>query len=199
MTQTLNSNVQILPMTAEEYKNGGENLMITHSFAETPVGNICIASTSKGICSLSFYDNESQALMTLHKMFPNADFRAGEEASHCKALQFFQEKTSQFPELIIHLKATDFQLKVWHSLLKIPAGTLISYRKIAEDIQKKSAIRAVGTAIGKNPVAYIIPCHRVIQTSGVFGGYRWGKERKAMLIERENTIETEKICEKFNV
>ncbi len=98
------------------------------------------------------------------------------------ALFIFQNDWSKLSEIKLHLKCTDFQLKVWETLLKIPMGQLSTYGTIAHQIQKPNASRAVGTAIGSNPVAFLIPCHRVIQSSGTFGGYMWGNTRKTAII-----------------
>jgi AraC family transcriptional regulator of adaptative response/methylated-DNA-[protein]-cysteine methyltransferase len=98
------------------------------------------------------------------------------------ALFIFQNDWSKLPEIKLHLKGTDFQLKVWENLLKIPMGSLSTYGNLAEKIGNPNASRAVGTATGNNPVAYLIPCHRVIQSTGNLGGYRWGNTRKTAII-----------------
>ena len=98
------------------------------------------------------------------------------------ALFIFNNDWSKLPEIKLHLKGTDFQLKVWEALLKIPMGQLSTYGKVATAIQKPTASRAIGTAIGSNPVAFLIPCHRVIQSTGNIGGYMWGNTRKTAII-----------------
>lgn len=169
-------------MTPAEYKNGGQNLQINYSFAESPFGNIIVASTSKGICYMAFNKDESAALADLQQMFPNAKFTRKLDLLQQNALFIFQNDWSKLKEVRLHLKGTDFQLKVWETLLKIPMGCLSTYGTIAEKIQQPNASRAVGAAIGSNPVAFLIPCHRVIQSTGIVGGYMWGNTRKTAII-----------------
>lgn len=174
--------VNIEGMTPAEYKNGGKNLAINYSFAESPFGNIVVASTSKGICFMAFAEDEVAGLIALKDKFPNASFTQKLDLVQQNALFIFQNDWSKLSEIKLHLKGTDFQLKVWETLLKIPMGQLSTYGTIAQQIQKPNASRAVGTAIGSNPVAFLIPCHRVIQSSGIFGGYMWGNTRKTAII-----------------
>jgi AraC family transcriptional regulator, regulatory protein of adaptative response / methylated-DNA-[protein]-cysteine methyltransferase len=181
--------VNIEEMTPAECKNGGGNLCINYSFAESPFGNTIIASTSKGICYMAFEDDEEQALQGLISMFPDAKCQRRMDLSQQNALLIFQNDWSELKEIKLHLKGTEFQLKVWESLLTIPMGKLSTYRRIAEHIGHPNAARAIGTAVGSNPVAFLIPCHRVIQSSGAFGGYMWGTIRKTAIIgwERAKT------------
>jgi len=174
--------INIEGMTPGEYKNGGENLSINYSFAETLFGNIIIASTAKGICYIAFADDEAQALQELYNNFPKATYRQVTDLAQQNVLYFFRHDWSKLSQVKLHLKATDFQLKVWETLLKIPAGKLTTYGDIAKSIDKPNASRAVGTAIGDNPVAFLIPCHRVIQSTGMFGQYHWGSTRKTAMI-----------------
>jgi AraC family transcriptional regulator of adaptative response/methylated-DNA-[protein]-cysteine methyltransferase len=174
--------IRIEGMTPAEYKNGGENLHINYSMAESPFGNIIVASTQKGICYMAFADDEKQAIANLQQQFPKAHFRQMADFLQQNALYIFTQDWTKIPQVKLHLKGTAFQLKVWEALLKIPMGKLSSYGNIAEKIQQPKASRAVGTAIGSNPVAYLIPCHRVIQSSGIFGGYMWGNTRKTAII-----------------
>ena len=174
--------VNIEGMTPAEYKNGGKNLFINYSFAESPFGNLIVASTSKGICYMAFEDDEKEAFNNLKNKFPNAAFQKKLDLLQQNALFIFQNDWSRLHKIKLHLKGTGFQLKVWESLLKIPMGKLSTYKNIAEQIGNIKASRAVGTAIGNNPVAYLIPCHRVIQSAGNFGGYMWGPTRKAAII-----------------
>ncbi|MNU74815.1 Bifunctional transcriptional activator/DNA repair enzyme Ada [compost metagenome] len=174
--------VNIEGMTPAEYKNGGKNLMINYSFAESPFGSLIVASTPKGVCYMAFQENETQALNDLKSKFPNAVFQQKLDLLQQNALFIFQNDWSRLSEIKLHLKGTDFQLKVWESLLKIPMGKLATYGSVAGQIGNPNASRAVGTAIGSNPVAFLIPCHRVIQSSGVLGGYMWGTTRKTAII-----------------
>ncbi len=179
--------INIEGMTPAEYKNGGKNLNINYSFAESLFGNILVASTEIGICYMAFFEDETLAFQTIQSHFPNANFRQIEDNIQQNALSIFTQDWSKLNQIKLHLKGTDFQLKVWQTLLKIPMGQLTTYGKIAQKIENPNASRAVGTAIGSNPVAFLIPCHRVIQSSGIFGGYMWGNTRKTAIIGWEGT------------
>jgi AraC family transcriptional regulator of adaptative response/methylated-DNA-[protein]-cysteine methyltransferase len=174
--------IKIEGMTPGEYKNGGENLSINYSYAESPFGNMLVASTAKGICYMAFADNETQALNDLQKHFPNAQLRQMVDMIQQNALYIFTHDWSKLNKIKLHLKGTDFQLKVWETLLKIPMGRLSTYGDIAKQLNISGASRAVGTAVGSNPVAFLIPCHRVIQSTGIVGGYHWGNTRKTAMI-----------------
>lgn len=169
-------------MTPGEFKNGGENLSINYSFAESPFGNILVASTLKGICYMAFADEQQKAFSELKKIFPNAKYQQVVDLMQQNALYIFTKDWNKLDKIKLHVRGTNFQIKVWETLLKIPAGQLSSYGKIACAIENPTASRAVGTAIADNPVAFIIPCHRVIQSSGNFGQYRWGSTRKTAMI-----------------
>lgn len=178
--------INIEGMTPAEYKNGGQQLNIHYSFAESPFGNLIIASTPKGICYMAFEDDEARALDDLQEKFPNATYLRKLDLLQQNALFIFQNDWTQLSKIKLHLKGTDFQLKVWESLLKIPMGKLSTYGAIATHVGNPAASRAVGTAIGSNPVAFLIPCHRVIQSSGQIGGYMWGPVRKTAIIGWEH-------------
>ena len=183
--------ISIEGMTPAEYKNEGRNLFINYSFAESPFGNIIVASTAKGVCYMAFEDDEEQAFLKLQEKFPNASFNKKLDMLQQNALFIFQSDWSKLPEIKLHLKGTDFQLKVWEALLKIPMGKLSTYGELARHIGNENASRAVGTAIGSNPVAFLIPCHRVIQSTGNIGGYMWGPTRKTAIIGRESARTTD--------
>jgi AraC family transcriptional regulator, regulatory protein of adaptative response / methylated-DNA-[protein]-cysteine methyltransferase len=174
--------INIEGMTPAEYKNGGKNLTIEYSFAASPFGDLIIASTAKGICYMAFCDGQLEALEQLKAQFPNASYANKMNAIQQDALAIFRNDWSHLSKIKLHLKGTDFQLKVWQSLLQIPLGSLSTYKNISEKINNPNANRAVGTAIGSNPVAYLIPCHRVIQSTGDVGGYMWGNTRKTAII-----------------
>ena len=178
--------INIEGMTPAEYRDGGRNLSINYSFAESPFGNIVVASTSKGICHMAFCENEADGLTDLKMKFPAAVLHRKLDMLQQHALFIFQHDWSKLPQIKLHLRGTDFQLKVWETLLKIPMGRLSTYSGIATQIGNPRASRAVGTAIGSNPVAFLIPCHRVIQSSGQFGDYMWGSTRKAAIIGWES-------------
>ena len=178
--------IHIEGMTPAEYKNGGKDLSVNFSFAESPFGNLLVASTSKGICHMAFIDDEMNARNELIKRFPNATFQHKTDVMQESALAIFQSDWGKLPEIKLHLKGTDFQLKVWETLLRIPTGRLTTYGNIACQIGNSNASRAVGTASGSNPVAFLIPCHRVIQSTGNLGGYMWGETRKSAIIGWES-------------
>lgn len=178
-------------MTPGEYKNGGEALSINYSFAESPFGEIMVASTPKGICHLAFVasaatdpgtDNEAGALADLHARFPHARYRQTVDLIQQNALYIFSQDWSRLSEIKLHLKGTPFQLKVWEALLNIPMGHLATYSSISKEIGQPTASRAVGSAVGSNPVAFLIPCHRVIRSTGETGEYHWGSTRKSVMI-----------------
>lgn len=179
--------VKIEGMSPAEYKNGGKSLVINYSFSESPFGKIIAASTEKGICYMAFENDKHKALGDLHFKFPNASFFEKQDEFQQNALSIFTKDWTQLNTVKLHLKGTDFQLKVWESLLSIPMGKLSTYGNLAEKIGNPKASRAVGTAIGSNPVAFLIPCHRVIQSSGKIGGYMWGSDRKQLIIGWESS------------
>lgn len=174
--------VKIEGMTPGEYKNGGEQLHINYSFAESPFGTMLVASTTKGICYMAFVEDEQVAFAALHQRFPNAEYRQVTDLIQQNALYIFTQDWSRLHEIKLHIKGTAFQLKVWEALLKIPMGKLSTYSALAHSIENAGASRAVGTAIGDNPVAFLIPCHRVIKATGETGGYHWGPVRKTAII-----------------
>jgi AraC family transcriptional regulator, regulatory protein of adaptative response / methylated-DNA-[protein]-cysteine methyltransferase len=174
--------INIEGMTPGEYKNGGENLSINYSFAESPFGDILVASTSKGISHMAFADDESAALKDLKMKFPNARYKQMVDLIQQNALYIFTHDWKDLDKIKLHLKGTAFQIKVWETLLKIPMGQLSTYGNIAKQLQTPKASQAVGSAVGSNPVAFLIPCHRVIQSTGVLGQYHWGSNRKTAMI-----------------
>ena len=174
--------IKIEGMTPGEFKNGGESLLINYSYAESPFGDMLVASTPKGICYMAFTDNEKEGLNDLQNHFPNASFKQRVDLMQQNALFIFSHDWRKLRQIKLHLKGTAFQLKVWETLLKIPLGKLSTYGSIAKKMNNSNAARAVGTAIGSNPVAFLIPCHRVIQSTGNFGGYMWGATRKTAII-----------------
>ena len=174
--------VKIEGMTPGEFKNGGESLSVNYSYALSPFGYIIVASTNKGICHMAFYTDKDEALQTLNNRFPNAIFHQTIDKLQENALRIFQSDWGKLQQIKLHLTGTPFQLKVWETLLKIPTGNLSTYGTIAREIDKSKASRAIGTAIGSNPVAFLIPCHRVIQSTGNLGGYMWGNTRKTAII-----------------
>ncbi len=175
--------VNIEGMTPGEYKNGGEALTINYSFADTPFGNVIVASTDKGVCHMAFADEGTEkAFQNLKSQFPNANYHQIVDLKQQNALFVFNQDWSKLDKIKLHLKGTDFQLKVWETLLKVPSGGLTTYGDLAAKAGHEGAYRAVGTAVGKNPVAFLIPCHRVIKSTGELGNYHWGEDRKNLIV-----------------
>ncbi|SHI67990.1 bifunctional helix-turn-helix domain-containing protein/methylated-DNA--[protein]-cysteine S-methyltransferase [Aquimarina spongiae] len=174
--------INIEGMTPGEYKNEGQNLEVNYNFYDTNFGTILVGSTSKGICHMAFTEDRDEGFVVLQKRFCRAQFNQTTDPIQENALHIFTKDWKQQDQIKLHLKATDFQIKVWSTLLKIPKGGLATYSDVANHIDNPGAVRAVGTAIGQNPVAFLIPCHRVIRASGDFGQYHWGTVRKTAII-----------------
>lgn len=181
--------IKVEGMTPGEYRNGGAMLQINYSFADTPFGKVIVASTGKGICHMAFVDEgEEKALAQLKTSFPNAVYNQLVDRIQQNALFIFTQDWSRLDEIKLHLKGTDFQIKVWETLLKVPAGGLTTYASLAKKAGSENAYRAVGTAVGSNPVAFLIPCHRVIKSTGEVGQYHWGSTRKNAIIGWEAAL-----------
>jgi len=150
---------------------------------ETPFGRALIATTARGICGLRFIDDERAGIERLRRQWPGAELRPSPAATAPVAERLFGPLASRSGgALALLVKGSNFQVKVWRALLDLPFGSLVTYGSIATRIGAPSTARAVGTAVGANPVAWLIPCHRVIRESGALGGYRWGVERKAAML-----------------
>jgi AraC family transcriptional regulator, regulatory protein of adaptative response / methylated-DNA-[protein]-cysteine methyltransferase len=174
--------VHIEGMTPGEYKNGGASLQIYYSFAQSLFGEVLVASTTKGICHIAFVDDRAHAVDFMNGLFPRAQFFFEVHPMHMAVVQVLCSPHMDLSALKLHLRGTEFQLKVWEALLKIPLGRMHTYAYVASQIGKPTASRAVGSAIGDNPVAFLIPCHRVIRNTGDFGEYHWGAVRKAAIL-----------------
>ncbi len=174
--------INIEGMTPAEYKNEGSYLTINYSFALSPFGEIIVASTPKGICHMSFVENREEAIKNLTSIFPKANYQNSADEIQKNAIRIFNLDWESLDKIKLHIKGSDFQLKVWQALLNIPMGQLSSYQNIANFINSPKASRAVGNAVGRNPVAYLIPCHRIIQSTGALGDYHWGHIRKTSMI-----------------
>ncbi|MHA6249184.1 bifunctional transcriptional activator/DNA repair enzyme AdaA [Pontibacter sp. CAU 1760] len=175
--------LQVEGMTPGEYKQLGAQLALNYSTGSCQFGEYVVASTAKGICHLHFYQHKDAALQELKALWPNATLQHRHDALHQLVADFFLSQQSAPQQMLpLHLRGTPFQLKVWEALLRIPEGNLFSYASLAQHIGNPTASRAVGTAIGSNPIAFLIPCHRVIKSVGGIGEYRWGIERKMAMI-----------------
>jgi AraC family transcriptional regulator of adaptative response/methylated-DNA-[protein]-cysteine methyltransferase len=171
-------------ITIEEFSQTKE-ILLHYSFIQSPFGEVLVASTHKGICLIWFAENRNEAIAALSKRFPDTSIEEKAEDLHQAILHFFQPDDSKWPKLHVQVQGSPFQLKVWKALLQIPFGQVTNYKNIADQIEQPNASRAVGTAIGKNPIAFLIPCHRVVQTNGQLGGYMWGINRKSAIIKWE--------------
>lgn len=177
--------MRIEPMTEADRVHGGAALRIRYGFHATPFGRLLLAATGTGICHAAFKATDAEALAELYARFPKAAFTEGPDAHQAAAMAVFRSHWAAMPPVVLHMHGTDFQFRVWHSLLGIPLGALTTYRRIATELGMPQAARAVGTAIGSNPIAWLVPCHRVVRTSGELGGYMWGPVRKAAIMAWE--------------
>lgn len=172
-------------MTPGDYKRQAAGLTIKYGYHPTPYGECLIATTERGICALRFVNNSpADTLMQVKNEWPNAEFVAAQFETARIAEQIFNGRSPQQP-LHLLLRGTNFQVQVWRALLQIPPGALVSYEDVAVGIGRPTATRAVSGAIARNPVGYLIPCHRVISKNGRSHNYRWGAVRKQALIGRE--------------
>lgn len=170
--------------TPGEIKSHGAGLTIRYGFHPTPFGEALIAATPRGICALTFVqESREEALESVRPPWENAAFVPDQTATAALAKRLFspRQEPSGVP-LALHVQGTNFQIKVWQALLQLPAGSAATYGDIAAAIGAPGAARAVGAAVGQNPVAWLIPCHRVIRKTGLFGGYRWGAARKQAML-----------------
>ena len=180
-----------LGMTPATYGKGGRGAVINYATIETPLGRLLVATTSKGVCSVMLGDSEAALKADLLQEFPAAEIRHDEKPlrSSLKAIVEHLKNKSPHIDLPLDIRATAFQRQVWAQLRAIPYGETYSYSEVAKAIGQQQAVRAVGRACATNPVALVIPCHRVIREDKSLGGYRWGLERKKQLlaIEKEAT------------
>ncbi|PJZ71180.1 6-O-methylguanine DNA methyltransferase [Leptospira perolatii] len=182
-------------MSPGEFKSKGLGLEIRYGIHPTPFGKCIIGITERGICNLNFIENsDEQAIRSLQQEWENANLKKDPKGTESLIEKIFLNQVSsndsnkESSPLKLLLRGTNFQIKVWEALLKIPQGKLISYESLAKIVGSENAVRAVGSAVAKNPVAYLIPCHRVIRKMGVIHEYRWGAERKKAILGWEAAI-----------
>ena len=185
--------VNLEAMSPGEFKAGGAGLQIRYGIHDTPFGTSLIATTARGICNLYFLEttDEQTAAQRLRLAWKNAEIIRDQQATQSlRDLIFNSETLSAQKPLTLLVKGTNFQIQVWRALLKLPFGAIATYQSIAQMVARPTAARAVGNAIGNNPIGYLIPCHRVIRESGELGGYGWGVERKTVMLgwEASRTI-----------
>lgn len=181
--------ISIDAVTPGEFKSLGKGLHIDYGIHQSPFGNCVIAATQRGLCFMGFYSEASTNgfEQDMKGRFPEALFSKSETKTKSYFDAIFAPSTEK-GEISLFLKGTNFQIKVWEALLSIPKGSVFSYKDIARIIGKPKANQAVGSAVGSNPISYLIPCHRVIQNMGIFGNYHWGSARKkAMLLWEAET------------
>jgi AraC family transcriptional regulator, regulatory protein of adaptative response / methylated-DNA-[protein]-cysteine methyltransferase len=175
--------VQCQAATPGEVKSGGAGLTIRYGVQPTPFGDALIGMTERGICALSFV-GEGEAVRAIDELrarWPAARLREDREESAAIAQRIFADSRQDEP-LHLHIKGTNFQMQVWQALLRLPLGSLTTYGDLALAIGRPTAARAVGSAVGNNAIAWLIPCHRVIRQTGVVDGYRWGSDRKRAML-----------------
>ncbi|WKZ42223.1 MAG: methylated-DNA--[protein]-cysteine S-methyltransferase [Anaerolineales bacterium] len=172
-------------VTPGEYKTRGAGLTIRYGIHPTPFGKCLIATTERGICHLGFVEGgEGTSIDHLADHWKQAVMIEDYRATAPLVTRIFSSGMPDTP-LKLHLRGTNFQIKVWEALLNIPAGAVTTYEHIAAQIGRPKAVRAVGAAVGDNPIAYLIPCHRVIRKSGEFGNYMYGSARKKAILVKE--------------
>ena len=178
--------LKIEAMTPGEYAKGGAGVDIDYGFHACPFGIALVMATAKGVCGLAFGDEgeEKKIFADMRARWPKANYREAQERTGEIARQIFDAQSGA-GDLPIHLLGTPFQVKVWEALLAIPDGKVSTYRAIAGRIGNDSASRAVGTAVGRNPISWLIPCHRVLGIDGALHGYHWGLERKRAMLAVE--------------
>jgi AraC family transcriptional regulator of adaptative response/methylated-DNA-[protein]-cysteine methyltransferase len=188
--------VSLEAVSPGELKSGGSGLNILFGFAATPFGDCLVGQSERGICHLAFVDNEGPdtALDELRNKWPEARLRRSDRTAAGLASRIFERPggNSKRPTLRAFVKGTTFQVRVWCALLRVPPGSLVTYGQLAAAIGQPSAARSVGSAVGQNPLAYLIPCHRVIRETGVLGDYRWGRVRKRAIVAWETSHRMER-------
>jgi AraC family transcriptional regulator, regulatory protein of adaptative response / methylated-DNA-[protein]-cysteine methyltransferase len=173
--------IQMEGMTPGQYKKSGSGITIFYGFHQGPFGKYILALTSeKRICALEFLNKEEEAVISLQQQWKESELKYDPGKTSPFAGKLFSPGSSS--PLNILVKGTPFQLKVWEALLKIPFGSLVSYQAVSEHVHKPGGFQATGGAIGRNPLAFLIPCHRVVRKTGEINGYRWGLDRKSALI-----------------
>jgi len=186
--------LKIEAMTPGEYARGGEGLAIAFGFHDCPFGVALIMTTDKGVCGIAFGDqNEKRAMLAdMKARWPKATYSENAVRTEKIARRIFDLEAPR-DELSLHLMGTRWQIQVWQALLAIPDGKFATYGELASALHRETASRAVGAAVGRNPISYLIPCHRVLGSKGALTGYHWGVDRKrAMLaIEAARTAQRE--------
>lgn len=176
-----------LAMTPSAYRAGGAGEVIRYATAASPLGRVLVAATARGVCSVALGDDDEGLVMSLRAEFPRAEVEKAPSDLRAVLAQVTGHLAGRLPrlDLPIDVRATAFQRQVWDALKAIPTGDTRTYAEVARAIGRPAASRAVARACASNPVALVVPCHRVVPAAGGTGGYRWGRERKARLLARE--------------
>lgn len=178
--------VKIIGMSPGEFKSEGAFIQLNYQYEESLFGKYIIFSSARGIVHLSFLNDFKDDFWYIKKHFPQASLVEKKDEFQKRVQSFFLKQSSFNSQIPLHIKGTAFQLNIWQALLNIPEASLTTYGQLAKAIQKPTAARAIGTGIGANPIAYLIPCHRVIKNTGLLGEYRWGADRKKVMIGWES-------------
>ncbi len=178
--------VTIEALTPGELRERGRGLDIAYGFHPSPFGEALVMQTERGVCGLAFADHgeEDAALDDMMARWPSAHFVEDQK----RARESIEKIFGHEGKVPLHLAGTPWQVKVWEALLRIPTGKLVTYEDVAESVSSPGAMRAVGTAVGRNPISWLIPCHRVLKKTGVLGGYHWGPDRKRAMLAYEGAL-----------
>ena len=178
---------QELGMTPATYGRGGQGTNISYTIVTSPLGRLLVATTERGVCAVRMGDTDVELESDLRAEFPAANIQRTDSALREPVQKILGHLTNKEPrlDLPLDIRSTAFQRQVWEQLRAIPYGQTVSYGDVAKSLGKPGAVRAVGRACATNPVALVIPCHRVVREDQTLGGYRWGLERKQKLLERE--------------
>lgn len=180
--------VNLEAMSPQEFKTRGKGLQICYGIHETMFGGCLIATTERGICNLYFLDgmDDQAAALILREEWSNAEIIGDRQITQPICDRLFSSlpnlNNTKHPPLTLYVKGTNFQIQVWRALLRIPFGGMTTYQNLGRSLGRPNAARAIGNAVGSNPISFLIPCHRVIRESGELGGYRWGLERKTAIL-----------------
>jgi AraC family transcriptional regulator of adaptative response/methylated-DNA-[protein]-cysteine methyltransferase len=176
-----------LGMTPATYSRGGRGVDISYTTADSSMGRLLVAVTERGVCAVRMADSDADLEKDLREEFPNAELKRDDSALRESVQKILNHLDKNEPrlDLPLDIKATAFQRQVWEHLRAIPYGQTVSYGDVAKALGKPGAVRAVGRACATNPVALVIPCHRVVREDKTLGGYRWGLDRKKKLLEHE--------------
>ncbi len=171
--------------TSEKNENNLAKETLSYSFHNSRWGQVLIASSPKGICFVSFAEDTESAREKLQSHFPKAFLNEKNDPAHQNALDIIDGKLSDASKIKLDIVGSEFQKTVWDALLQIPYGNTSTYSEIANRIGRPKAVRAVGNAIGRNNIAVLIPCHRIVRSTGKLSGYRWGVDLKKKILEQE--------------